>query len=206
MGRDKALLEFEPGGPSLLERTIERVAAVALKPFIVAPLERSYERFGVAVIPDAFPGGGALGGIATGLARIGTEEDLLVVGCDHPFLNVELMRYMANVDGQYDALVPRTRGASRQGGELILQTLHAIYRPSCLPALDATLARGYSSSKAFFSQICVRPIDEPELRKLDPDLRSLLSVNTPEALDAARRIAGQGDPVDYTLVSDPPVE
>ena len=70
-----------------------------MDPFVIAPVDRGYEHLGVRVVPDAFPGGGVLGGIATGLHEIANEDDLLlVVACDHPFLSVELLAYMSEID------------------------------------------------------------------------------------------------------------
>lgn len=205
MGRDKAMMSLEPNGPSLLAMAIERAGKVASDVMIIAPAERGYGGFGPRVIPDAFPGAGVLGGIATGLLHA-NGDDLLVVACDHPFLSVALLAHVAAVDEEYDVLIPRTRGESRQGGKFTLQTLHAIYRPSCLDALRNVLAHGYVSAASFFSQVDVRPIDEPELRAIDPDLLSLFSANTPESFDAARRLAreqaNRSGSVDYTQESE----
>jgi molybdopterin-guanine dinucleotide biosynthesis protein A len=204
MGRDKALLQLEEGGPTLLELTIAVLAQIAERVFVIAPLDREYQRSGVEVVPDAFPDGGALGGIATGLIAAG-NRDLFVAACDHPFLSAPLLRMMATIDGDFDALAPRTRGRSRQGGNEIVQTLHAIYRPSCLPILRDELARGYASSRSFFDRVKLRTLDEPELRLFDPELRSLFSANTPDEFDEARRIhrimRGPEGQLDYTQSS-----
>ena len=188
MGRDKALLRLEEDGPTFLETTIAKLAVVANPVFVVAPFDRDYQRFGVDVVPDAFPGGGGLGGIATGLIAA-DGCDVIAVACDHPFLSVSLLRWMASIDDEYDALAPRTRGQSRQGGDQIVQTLHAIYRPDCLPVLRDEIARGYRNSMSFFNRVRLRAIDEDELRAIDPELLSLLSANTPDSLEEARRIS-----------------
>jgi molybdopterin-guanine dinucleotide biosynthesis protein A len=204
MGRDKALLRLEEGGPTLMELTIGVLAQVAERVFVIAPLDREYQRFGVEVVPDAFPGAGALGGIATGLIAAG-GHDLVITACDHPFLSAPLLSMMASIECDYDALAPRTRGRSRQGGEEIIQTLHAIYRPSCLPVLRDEIDRGYSSSRSFFDRISLRTLDEGEIKRIDPELRSLFSANTPTAFEEARRIhratIGPAVHLDYTQSS-----
>jgi molybdopterin-guanine dinucleotide biosynthesis protein A len=45
---------------------------------------------------------------------------------------------------------------------------------------------------ALFSAVRVRHVAADELRPLDPLLRSFMNVNTPEELEAARRILAQG--------------
>jgi len=201
MGQDKALLRFEPEGPTLLEMTIASLARIVARVIVIAPLERGYQSLGLEVVSDAFPGAGALGGIATGLLAVGSC-DLFVVACDHPFLSEPLIRHLASLENDYDVLAPRTQGRSRQGGPFVVQTLHAIYRPSCLPVLRDVIEKGYESSMDLFRQVNLRTIDEPELRRFDPELRSLISVNTPETLAqtraTARKAAEQDGRVDYT--------
>lgn len=187
MGQDKALLRLDSDEPCLLELTIARALRTAGGVFIVSSRGQAYEQFGVKIVPDAFPGGGVLGGIATALLNA-NGNDVLVLACDHPFLNVNFLRAMASLPRTYDALVPRTKGASRQGGDHVLQTLLAIYRPASLPVLKRLLADGYESSMSFFRQVEVQTIEEDVLRSIDPELMSFFSANTPELLDEARRI------------------
>jgi molybdopterin-guanine dinucleotide biosynthesis protein A len=186
MGVDKALLRLEPEGPALLEMTVQRSAEVASDIVVIAPTERDYRRFGVETIPDDRPNQGVLGGILTAVRYFGGAS-VLVLACDHPFLSVDLLRHMAEIDDDCDVIIPRTRGASRQGGAFTLQTLHAVYRPTCADSLEAVLAQGYASAMDFFDRVRLCALDEPELRQFDPNLDSLISVNTPEALAAARQ-------------------
>ena len=204
MGQDKALLRLAKDGPTLLESTIATLADLVDRVIVIAPLERAYQSFGVDVLPDAFPGTGALGGIATGLMASSSSE-LFVVACDHPFLSASLIRHLISIEGEFDALAPRTNGRSRQGGDLVVQTLHARYRPACLPVLERVIAHGYDSSMDFFRQVKLCTVDEPELRQFDADLRSFMSVNTPQALDHARAMVRKAailnERVDYTQES-----
>jgi molybdopterin-guanine dinucleotide biosynthesis protein A len=71
----------------------------------------------------------------------------------------------------------------------VYQTLHAIYGKSCLPAIEARIAREELQVVGFFDDVAVRTIDLPEIRALDPDGRSFFNANTPEALAEASRLA-----------------
>ncbi len=187
MGTDKALLPLRPGDPPLLRVVLDRVATVADDVFVVAAERPEYAGFGVPVVPDRYPEGGTLGGIATALGAA-RHEHCLVVACDLPFLDPALLRWMALRPRDYDALVPRLPGESRQGTGLVYQTLHAIYGRGCLAAIEGRLAAGRRQIIGFFDEVALRPIDEAEVRRIDPGLRSFFNANTPEAAAEARRI------------------
>lgn len=188
MGTDKALVSLLPGGPPLLEIVIERLRPLTDDLFIVATDRPAYARFGVPVHPDCYGATGVLGGIGSAL-RYARHEHCLVVGCDMPFLDHDLLQgLIAGISGA-DAVVPRIAGKSRQGGSTVLQPLHAVYSRRCLLAVERALRQGRLQAIAFLPDVHVRVIGERALRRLDPNLRSLVSVNTPEMLAAARQWA-----------------
>lgn len=185
MGTDKALLAAEPGGRTMLELALGRLREVASETFIVASGRPEYERFGAPLVADAFPGSGALGGIASAL-RAARHDRCLVVACDMPLLNPDLLRMMIAFPGDWEVLAPAVDGESRQGRGQVIQTLHAIYAKSCLPAIEARLAAGEYKVIGFFPEVRAVLIPERDLRRHDPELRSLVNANTPEAFAAVR--------------------
>lgn len=72
----------------------------------------------VKVMVDLYPGKGALGGIYTGLASSDSLYNL-VVGCDMPFLNRDLLRYLIGIAPGFDAVIPRI--------DDMYEPLHAVY-------------------------------------------------------------------------------
>jgi len=190
MGTDKALLPLVPGGPPLLRLVLDRVAAVADDVIVVANTRPGYDGFGVPVVPDRFPDGGTLGGIATAIGAADGAH-VLVVACDMPFLDINLLRWLAGRPRDYDVLVPRLPGESRQGSGFVYQTLHAIYGPGCLAPIERRLAAGRRQVIGFFEEVRVRSIEIDEVRRFDPDLRSFFNANTPEAAEEARRLLTQ---------------
>ena len=57
------------------------------------------------VVVDIYPGSGFLGGIFSGLSATNSDWGL-VVACDIPFLNSELLTYLNSLREGYDAVVP----------------------------------------------------------------------------------------------------
>lgn len=188
MGTDKALLTLEPGGPTLLECVLAAVGSVASDVMIIAAGRPEYARFGTRLEPDHYPGGAALGAIATGLEAARSPR-CLVVPCDLPFLNADLLAYMADLDPEADVLIPAVEGESRQGRGEIMQTLHAIYRETCLEPIRARLRSEQRQVIGFFPEVRVRKVPEATIRAFDPELLSFFNANTPGALDQARAIA-----------------
>lgn len=134
------------------------------------------------LVRDAWPDGGALGGLYSGLL-VAKYEYCLAVGCDMPFLDLALLRYMAAIARNFDVLVPRLEG--------YLEPLHAIYSRRCLDFIRDQLATGDRRIVGFYDRVRTRYLDRPELESVDADLLSLFNINTPEQLRFARRVASR---------------
>ena len=178
MGTPKALLRLTPDGPTLIERALAALDAVAAEAIIVTNTPDAFAHLGRRMVGDAMPGGGPLAGIHAGLSA-SAHAHCLVVACDMPFLNPALLAAMAARPRAYDVLIPRLA----DGGT---EALHAIYGRACLGPIAAQLATGDGKIVRFFPAVRVAYLDEPALRAVDPDLTSLRNLNTPPELDAAR--------------------
>ena len=172
MGQDKAWIPFE--GRPLIARVIDVLREVADEVFIVANDER-YAGLGLRVVPDRFPDGGALGGIATGVGSA-RHERVLVAACDMPFLRADLWRLLLDRAEGADAVVPKSAGE--------YETLHALYTKACLPHMERALSSGRLRVISFFPDVRVVEVGEADLRAVDPGLRAFTNVNTPEELAA----------------------
>lgn len=192
MGADKALLRLVPDGPTLIERVVSAVRAVADELLIVANDDR-LAHLGLPIVPDAYPGAGSLGGIYSAVAAA-AHDHCLVVACDMPFLSPPLLRAMAAEPRDYDVLAPYlVVGENRQGGgKGVYETLHAIYGRAALPAMREQLEAENYRIVGFFPQVSVQPLPETYLRRHDPDLRSIFNANTPERLAEARAMLVHG--------------
>ena len=192
MGLNKAFLELV--GRSLIEIVIERVARVCAEVLVVADDARPYAGLGVPVVEDRFRGVGVLGGLHAGL-EAAAHELILAVGCDMPFLNPDLLRAFAGWAEGFDVAVlrhePPSRFAGGIEGGLFVEPLHAAYRRTCLPAMEAAIRAGRRRIISFFPQVRVRYVTSAEVVLFDPGLRSFRNVNTLEELEAARAAWGR---------------
>lgn len=186
MGTDKSFAELQ--GRPLIAHVIERVAGLGqAATFIVTNTPEPYRVLGLPLIADVLPGAGSLGGIYSALVRSLTPYTL-VVGCDMPLLNPDLLRFLvarvAEDGGPHDAIVPRFGG--------VPQGLHALYADSCRAAMRLCLAKRELQIKAFFGAVHTRFVDEPEYEQIDPEGRSFRNVNTPEELAATEQLLASG--------------
>lgn len=169
MGRDKAALPLD--GETLLARVVRLVRAALGSALVVGPLERAALVPGVRVVPDAQPGQGPLGAIATALSVV-NEPYIFVVACDMPFLNPALVAYLARLAPGFDAVVPRTAWGTEQ--------LHAVYGRACRAAIAAQLATGERAVAPLYTHVHTRYVAPEEWMAYDPDGTSFRNVNTPD--------------------------
>lgn len=175
IGRHKAFLELD--GRPLIEIVIERLTQVCAEVLIVAGDVRPYAGLSVPLVEDRFRGIGVLGGLHAGL-EAAAYPLVLAVGCDMPFLNPDLLRAFLVWIGGFDVAMLRR-------GEHV-EPLHAAYRRTCLPAIEAAIHAGERRIVSFFPHVHVCYVTPEEAAAFDPDLRSFRNVNTPEEWEAVQ--------------------
>ena len=182
-GEDKAFLRlgnraFVSIITSELLKTCNRVfIAVGSKPTHEFELLFSADQR-VEVLNDSLNIRSPLGGLITAFQKCETEY-IAAVGCDTPFLQSTVLDYLfkkvASGEG-HDAAVPIWRDTG------IVEPLCAVYksRTALAAALKAASEdkRGCRDMIANLGNVLFVPVDE--LRGVDPDLRSLLNLNTRE--------------------------
>ncbi len=183
MGRDKAFVEL--GGATLIERVIQRSADLGqAETILITNKPADYAHLGLPMHRDAMPDKGSLGGIYTALLQAASEY-VLVLACDMPFVNPDLLRFMiAQLDADTDIVVPRVAGYP--------QALHAIYRTICIQPIRAQLAASRLKIIRFYDQMRVRYLDEAEYAEFDAGSRSFANLNTPAELEQARQLLRDG--------------
>jgi molybdopterin-guanine dinucleotide biosynthesis protein A len=186
LGRDKAFETVD--GQSLLQRVVTRLGSFSSEIIIVTAKGKSFPQFGhnpgFRVVADAYPGRGALVGLATGLA-VSKAHYNLAVACDMPFLNQTLLRYMLGLKDGFDLVVPRVGG--------YVEPLHAVYARSCLAPMERLLEQGKMQINALFELVKVRYVESEEMERFDPRRLSFFNVNTSADLEKAQQLAKEID-------------
>ena len=178
LGRNKAVEKI--GGQSLIERVVGKLSQVTSETVVVVAEESRAADLNlppwVRTAADLYPGTGSLGGIFTGLSAVKGNYGV-VVACDMPFLNVDLIRFMLDIVSDYDAVVPRLQGRP--------EPLHAVYSKSCVGPIEHCLQADQLKIAIFFEQINVAYLEEDDIEAFDPSHLSFFNVNTQEDLDKA---------------------
>ncbi len=183
MGRDKRFLEI--GGKALLDRVLEIMEPLFAEIIVVLSEETPVLRQSRwRMVTDVIQQCGSLGGLYTGL-YYATHPRVFAVACDMPFLNGELVRYMATLNEGADVIM-----ASLATG---LQPMHALYSKRCLGPLETMARSGNLKVQSLISVtgLNVRLVSEADLIRFDPHLLSFQNINTPADLEFARKIVAE---------------
>ncbi|NJB67929.1 molybdenum cofactor guanylyltransferase [Desulfobaculum xiamenense] len=175
-GADKALIAID--GESLLERQTHILRQLSDDIMIAGhcggPLPPSLRR-----VPDMLPVAGPLAGIHSALVHA-RHEWVLVVPCDAPFLNPDLLRMLRDAaTDDCDAAVPRQDDG-------FWHPLTAVYSRACIPAIEALAAQGMRQVIRLFDHVRTRAVAIDALRGADPQLASFVNINTPDDMAALR--------------------
>ncbi len=187
LNQDKVWLELD--GQPLVERVARRMLPLVSEIIFSTNRPRQFEAL-VSALPvpartvaDHYLAAGPLAGLHAGLS-VARYDLMLVVAVDMPFVNPELVRYLAELTSDVDAVVPQV--PNQDTGQPELEPLHAIYRRTCLPVIEECLASGRRRVGSFLPQVRVRDVSAEEIRLRDPQFRSFANVNTPQDWAAAR--------------------
>ena len=186
LGRNKAVERV--GCEPLLLRVIGRLSQITDDVIVVAANEDQGSTLPLTgptrVVNDIYPGSGSLGGIFTGLTRAECQW-AVVVACDMPFLNPELLRHILSLRDGHDVVVPVLDGRP--------ETTHAIYAKTCLPHIQRRLQSGDFKIARLFDEVSVCYVPQQTIEQRDPQHLSFFNVNTEEDLQRALALAEQGN-------------
>lgn len=185
LGRDKAVEPID--GQPLVGRVMDALSGIADELVVVVNTpQRGQElplRDSAVVAVDIYPNAGSLGGIFTGLSSASNQWGI-VVACDMPFLNLDLLSYLLSFRESHDAVVPVLDGRP--------EPTHAAYSKVCLSAIKARLEANDLKIARFFDDVRVKYVSQRRVEEIDPRRRSFFNVNTEEDLARARLLAGEG--------------
>lgn len=180
-GVRKASLEV--GGRSILERIVAALGPLADEHLVLVDDDQPLGTpDGLRQLVDPQPHAGVLPALLHGLSAA-TGDICLIVASDMPFVSRAAFEYLLarQEQEQVDVVVPRVDG--------ILQPMHAVVRrQATLDALRTALVSGEQRLFRVLASMQCREVDADELRRVDPDLRTLFNVNTAADLASAQVI------------------
>jgi len=183
LGRNKVVEKI--GAQSLLERVVSILQGLSCEIIVVAGADSVLpELKGVPdlkVVKDIYPGKGSQGGIYTGLVSSHNFHNL-VIGCDMPFLNTDLIKYLFNIAYGFDVVVPRLSSD-------IFEPLHAVYSQSCIVPLELLIKQDKLRILDLYEMVTVRYVTGGEIDRFDPERRSFFNINTESDLKSGRELA-----------------
>ena len=192
MGKNKALLRL--GDEPLIAHVIRSMRGVTDDLLLITNDHAGYTHLGLPMHSDIVPGAGALGGIYTGLMHA-SQEAILCVACDSPFLQPKLLSYLVSILGEYDAVMPYTDSrrqaplcCNHNNNRITLQTLCAVYSKKCLPIIEAMLQESELRVHALQERAHIRCVSPEVWQAFDPDGTSFFNINTPEDFEKAKKM------------------
>ncbi|MFC2105293.1 molybdenum cofactor guanylyltransferase [Candidatus Bipolaricaulota bacterium] len=161
--------ELPMGEINILEWIHQRLGDLFVET-IVAGRGISISNQEIRIAEDGYSARAALVGIHAGLTASRTDLTF-VVACDMPHVAPGLVSHLLCAAADADIVVPVIRG--------YCEPLCAVYRTTCLPPIARSIEGGILKIIHFYREVRVREIREQEIRKFDPNLRSLVNLNTP---------------------------
>ncbi len=128
---------------------------------------------GIRTTDDRYAVRSPLVGIHAGLAASRTDL-AFVTACDMPHVEPALVEFLLTRADDVDAVVPVVRG--------YYEPLCAVYRQTCIRPIEQLIEEGTLKVSALYDSVRLREIGEPQVYAHDPDLRSLVNLNAPEAI------------------------
>jgi molybdenum cofactor guanylyltransferase len=187
MGTPKGMLPF---GPETMLQRVARLLTMVVSPIVVVaahdqqlpPLDPD-----VRVTHDEREARGPLEGLRAGLKALPESVDAAyVTSCDVPLLVPEFVQRMIDLLGDDDIAVMEIDGFTHP--------LSAVYRRRVLPQVEALLAQDRLRPVFLFDAVRTRRVQPDDMRGVDPHLRTLRNLNTPEDYRSALAEAGFDEP------------
>ena len=183
MGVPKATLPF--GGESMLQRVVRLLSTVVSPIVVVAARDQSLPPLadGIIIARDEREAKGPLEGIRAGLSALPRSIDAAyITSCDVPLLVPAFVERMIELMADHDIAVMEVDGFPHP--------LSAIYRRDTLPQVESLLKADRLRPVFLFDAVRTRRVKPDEMAVVDPQLRTLRNLNTPEDYRAALADAG----------------
>ncbi|MBU0744174.1 MAG: molybdenum cofactor guanylyltransferase [Gammaproteobacteria bacterium] len=171
---EKGLLEIQ--GEQLIQRKINQLKPQFEQVILVTNKPDLYEHLAdVLLVQDEKKHQGPLFGLYAGL-KASPNTINFVSAVDMPYFIPQLVDYFAKFSKDYQTVVAKINNT--------IQPLFGFYAKSSLEKIAEMLedSKGKKSVTAVSENTKAKVISETEVRKIDPDLKSFININTEEDL------------------------
>ncbi len=167
-------------GKKIIKYVIDSLENYFDETLIISNEPSLYEEFRLPIHKDLFPHFGPISGIHAGLT-LATNEVIVVCACDMPFINADVLTYLASKIDDYDCAVPLVNNR--------LQPLVATYHRKCLPLFEhALFVNDLKLTELVEHRLNSLIIDDSNLRNFGVLERIFYNVNNMETLLLAEKM------------------
>jgi molybdopterin-guanine dinucleotide biosynthesis protein A len=186
-GSPKALATV--GGVRVVDRAAAALRAALADEDVVAIVNDAglARQIGLPYRADVLRGVGPVAGVhaALGWASERGARGVLVVGCDMPFVEPELLRELRRRSHDADVVIPASAGPRG------VEPLCAFYAVACMAAIERAAARGDGRMIGFHGDVSVAAVPVQDLLRFGDPGRMFFNVNTPADRAEAERLYGE---------------
>jgi molybdopterin-guanine dinucleotide biosynthesis protein A len=168
MGRDKSFVSF--GGRPMIEVVRDHVFGLGEELILISNNPEPYAYLDLPIYGDIYPNSGPLGGIHSALTHA-TYPHVLMVACDMPWLNHDLLTHLISLRETADIVVPLWHKFP--------EPLHAVYSKRCIAPVEQNLKAGDLKITRFYGYVDVRYVNQDTITRFDPEGRSFTNINEP---------------------------
>lgn len=165
-GSNKALALHQ--GDALIQGISRRLAGLFPETLLITNTPEEYGFLGWPMAGDQYPGCGPLAGIHAALRTV-AQPRIFVCGCDMPLLNPPLIRFLCELEGDHDIVLPWLD----EGPE----PLYAVYSKNGLPIIEDQLAKKQYKIGKLFDKLRIRKVTPEEILRIVPDLTTFQNIN-----------------------------
>ena len=200
----KAFIEVD--GEKIIERNLKIMKQLFKETFIVTNQPELYLYLKTHLLGDVYDIRSPMTGIFTSLLN-SLNNWVFISACDMPFINGELIKYMASKRDNYDAVAPKynesnppkspfskggLRGIVTKRGRHI-EPLFAFYSKQLMPSMEKAIFSNKTGIKDFLKDKRVKYISAEEIRGIDAKAMSFINLNTLKDMERVRGFEGSSE-------------
>ncbi len=172
-------------GEKIIERNLKIMGQLFKEVFIVTNQPELYLYLKTPLLGDVYDIRSPMTGIFTSLLN-SLNNWVFISACDMPFINGELIKYMASKRDNYDAVVPKynennpPQSPFSKGGLRgdYTEPLFAFYSKQLMPSMEKAIFSNKTGIKDFLMDKRVKYIFNREIKGIDAKAMSFINLNT----------------------------